>query len=65
MNRNTKSNNEKMIIARFRCDNEEMENRYRMDEEKSKCRLCEGRKTIKHMMSECMKLMESEERIKM
>lgn len=38
------------LIARLRCENEEMENRYWIYEEKKKCRLCEeGRETIKHM----------------
>lgn len=54
---------EKRMLARFRCGNEERENRYWMEEEKRVCRMCgEGRETIEHMLNECNELKPSEEK---
>ncbi|KYM94102.1 hypothetical protein ALC62_15275, partial [Cyphomyrmex costatus] len=41
-------------IARWRCGNEERGNRYWMNEEERKCRLCgRERETVEHMRREC------------
>jgi hypothetical protein len=41
---------ERKMMARFRCDNEERENRYWMEGVERRCRMCyEERETIKHM----------------
>lgn len=53
---------EKRMMARFRCGNEERENKFWMDEEERMCRMCgEGRETIEHMLRECTEMKEREE----
>jgi hypothetical protein len=45
------------MMARFRCGNEERENRYWMEEEERMCRMCrEERETIEHMWRGCGKM---------
>jgi hypothetical protein len=44
---------ERKMMARFRCGNEERENRYWMAGEERRCRMCyEERETIEHMWNE-------------
>jgi hypothetical protein len=44
-------------MARFRCGNEERENRYWMEEQERMCRMCrEERETIEHMWRGCGKM---------
>lgn len=53
---------ERKLIARFRCGNEERENRYWMKEDDRICRLCgEARETVEHLSRECVELKEREE----
>jgi hypothetical protein len=48
-------------MTRFRCGNEERENRYWMEGEKRRCRKCyEERETIEHMWNGCGKMRERE-----
>jgi hypothetical protein len=50
---------ERKMMARFRCGNEERENRYWMEERM--CRMCrEERETIEHMWSGCGEMRERE-----
>jgi hypothetical protein len=52
-----KSAKERKMMARFRCGNEERENRYWMEEEERMCRMCrEERETIEHMWRGCGKM---------
>jgi hypothetical protein len=52
---------ERKIMTRFRCGNEERENRYWMEGEKRRCRKCyEERETIEHMWNGCGKMRERE-----
>jgi hypothetical protein len=45
------------MMARFRCGNEERENRYWMEEEERMCRMCrEERETIERMWRGCGKM---------
>ncbi|KAJ3656822.1 hypothetical protein Zmor_015867 [Zophobas morio] len=45
---------EKKIIARFRCGNEERNNKFWVSEGERMCRMCgEGRETIERMMHDC------------
>jgi hypothetical protein len=42
------------MMARFRCGNEETENRYWMEGEERRCRMCnEERETMEHMWKRC------------
>lgn len=46
--------NERKIIGRFRCGNEENDNRFWLEEDARRCRMCrEEAETMKHMMK-CM-----------
>jgi hypothetical protein len=48
------STKERKMMARFRCGNEERENKYWMEEEERMCRMCrEERETIEHMWRGC------------
>jgi hypothetical protein len=50
-------------MARFRCGNEERENKYWMEEEERMCRMCrEERETIEHMWRGCGEMREREEK---
>ncbi|KAH0816561.1 hypothetical protein GEV33_006230 [Tenebrio molitor] len=54
------SRKERVIIAGFRCGNEERENKY-WNEDRV-CRMCgEKKETIEHMLNECVELREREE----
>jgi hypothetical protein len=54
---------ERKLMARFRCGNEERENRYWMEEEERMCRMCrEERETIEHMWRGCGEMREREEK---
>jgi hypothetical protein len=49
------------MMARFRCGNEERENRYWTEEEERRCRICnEARETIGHMWNGCSEMRERE-----
>jgi hypothetical protein len=51
----------KKIMARFRCGNEERENRYWMEGEKRRCRMCcEEREAIENMWIGCSEIRERE-----
>jgi hypothetical protein len=48
---------ERKMMARFRCGNEERKNRYWMDGEERRCRMCyEERETIEHMWNGCSEM---------
>jgi hypothetical protein len=50
---------EKKMMARFRCGNEERENKYWAEGEERRCRMCyEERETIEHMWSGCGEMRE-------
>jgi hypothetical protein len=50
---------ERKMMARFRCGNEEIEKRYWMEEKERECRMCyEERGTIEHMWNGCSKMRE-------
>jgi hypothetical protein len=50
---------ERKMMARFRCRNEERENRYRTEREERRCRMCyEKRETIEHMWNGCSEMRE-------
>jgi hypothetical protein len=50
---------ERKMMARFICRNEERENRYRMEGEERRCRMCyEKRETIEHMWNGCSEMRE-------
>jgi hypothetical protein len=50
---------ERKMVARFRCGNEERENRYWMEEEERMCRMCrEERETVEHMWRGCGEMRE-------
>jgi hypothetical protein len=50
---------ERKMMARFRCGNEERENRYWTEEEERRCRMChEERETIEHVWSGCGEMRE-------
>ncbi|KAJ3633074.1 hypothetical protein MTP99_010046 [Tenebrio molitor] len=52
---------EKKMMARFRCGKEERENRYWMEGEERRCRMCyEERETIEHMWNGCSEMRETE-----
>jgi hypothetical protein len=52
---------ERKMMARFRCGNEERENRYWTEGEERRCRICnEARETIGHMWNECSEMRERE-----
>jgi hypothetical protein len=52
---------ERKMMARFRCGNEERENRYWMEGEERRCRMCyEERETIEHMWNGCSEMRERE-----
>jgi hypothetical protein len=54
---------ERKMMARFRCGNEERENRHWMEEEERMCRMCrEERETIEHMWRGCGEMREREEK---
>jgi hypothetical protein len=47
------------MMARFRCGNEERENRCWMEGEERRCRMCyEERETIEHMWNGCSEMRE-------
>ncbi|KAJ3619832.1 hypothetical protein MTP99_005486 [Tenebrio molitor] len=49
------------MMARFRCANEERENRYWTEGEERRCRMCrEEREMIEHMWSGCNEMRERE-----
>jgi hypothetical protein len=51
------SGRERKMVGRFRCGNEEKENRYWMEREERRCRMCyEERKTIEHMWNGCSEM---------
>jgi hypothetical protein len=53
------SRKERVIIARFRCGNEERENKYWNEDRIRVCRMCgEKKETIEHMLNECVELRE-------
>jgi hypothetical protein len=57
------STKERKMMARFRCGNEERENKYWMEEEERMCRMCrEERETIEHMWRGCGEMREREEK---
>ncbi|KAH0811711.1 hypothetical protein GEV33_011080 [Tenebrio molitor] len=57
------STKERKMMARFRCGNEERENKYWMEEEERMCRMCrEERETIEHMWRACGEMREKEEK---
>jgi hypothetical protein len=50
---------ERKMMARFKCGNEEKENRYWTEGEKRRCRMCyEERQTIGHMWNGCSEMKE-------
>jgi hypothetical protein len=52
------------MIARFRCGNEERENKYWNKDRTRVCRMCEEKKkTIEHLLNECEELREREMRV--
>jgi hypothetical protein len=54
---------ERKMMARFRCGNEERENRYWMEREERRCRMCyEEKETCEHMWNECSEMRERGER---
>jgi hypothetical protein len=57
------STKERKMMARFRCGNEDRENKYWMEEEERMCRMCrEERETIEHMWRGCGEMREREEK---
>lgn len=47
------------MIVKFRCGNEETENRYWVEEDFRKCRMCKRRRlALEHFMNECVNLRE-------
>jgi hypothetical protein len=51
------------MMARFRYGNEERENRYWMEGEKRRCRMCyEEKEAIEHMWNGCGEMREREEK---
>jgi hypothetical protein len=49
------------MMARFRCSNEERENRYCTEGEERRCRMCrEESETVEHMWSGCAEMRETE-----
>ncbi|XP_068914676.1 uncharacterized protein F23F12.8-like [Tenebrio molitor] len=57
------STKERKMMAKFRCGNEERENKYWMEEEERMCRMCrEERETIEHMWRGCGEMREREEK---
>jgi hypothetical protein len=57
------STKERKMMARFRCGNEERENKYWMEEEERICRMCrEERETIDYMWRGCGEMREREEK---
>jgi hypothetical protein len=49
------------MMARFRCGNEERENRYWMKGEERRCRMCyEEREKIEHIWNGCREMRERE-----
>jgi hypothetical protein len=53
---------ERVIIARFRCGNEERENKYWKEDRTRVCRMCgEKKETIEDLLNECVELREGEE----
>jgi hypothetical protein len=56
------SRKERVIIARFRCGNEERENKYWNEDRIRVCRMCgEKKETIEHLLNECIELRERDE----
>ncbi|KAH0816956.1 hypothetical protein GEV33_005835 [Tenebrio molitor] len=56
------SRKERVIIARFRCGNEERENKYWNEDRIRVCRMCgEKKETIEHLLNECVELRERDE----
>ncbi|KAH0821305.1 hypothetical protein GEV33_001486 [Tenebrio molitor] len=56
------SRKERVIIARFRCGNEERENKYWNEDRIRVCRMCgEKNETIEHLLNECVELRERDE----
>jgi hypothetical protein len=52
---------ERKIMARFRCGNKERENRYWMEGDERRCRMCyEDSETIEHMWNGCSEMRERE-----
>jgi hypothetical protein len=52
---------ERKMIARFRCGNEKRENRYWMEGEERRYRMCyEERETIKNLWKECSEMRKRE-----
>jgi hypothetical protein len=52
-----------VIIARFRCGNEERENKYWNEDRIRVCRMCgEKKETMEHLLNECVELREKRER---
>jgi hypothetical protein len=55
------SRKERVIIARFRCGNQERENKYWNEDTTRVCRMCEKKKeTIEYLLKECVELRERE-----
>jgi hypothetical protein len=55
------SRKECVITARFRCGNEERENKYWKEDRTRVCRMCgEKKETIEHLLNECVELRERE-----
>jgi hypothetical protein len=56
------SRKERVTIARFRCGNEERENKYWNEDRIRVCRMCGQKKeTIEHLLNECVELRERDE----
>jgi hypothetical protein len=56
------SRKERVTIARFRCGNEERENKYWNEDRIRVCRMCgEKKETIEHLLNECVELRERDE----
>jgi hypothetical protein len=59
--RGRESAKERKMKARFRCGNEERENRYWVEGEERRCRMCyEERETIEHMWNGCREMRKKE-----
>jgi hypothetical protein len=57
LERERESAKERKMMARFRCGNEETENRYWMEGEERRCRMCnEERETMEHMWNGCSEM---------
>lgn len=55
---------ERRMVARFRCGNEEKGNKFWLEENERRCRLCgDEEETMEHMMRTCTEVREIEERV--